>query len=173
MDTVYHIGELELQEKFGGLAMASRAGQVIKDKILKGAIPFIENQPFVIFSSMDESGNIWTSLVLGEAGWMDAKEEGHIRFFSDKIYSPDSEIFFENIKINDQVGMIVIELGTRRRYRINGRIQTDRSNFDLIIEEAYPNCPKYIQRRIRAFHNIEKKRSSSMSGLLLSEEQKE
>lgn len=172
MDTKYHQGEIELQKRFGGTVMAGRAGRVIKDKIISGAIPFIENQPFVILSSKDTNENIWTTILFGESGWIDAKDEGQIRFFLDKLNSTDSDTFFENIKHNNQVGMIVIELGTRRRYRINGRVQRNNLHLDFKIEEAYPNCPKYIQRRIPSFFKKEKQLPSSVSGSILNEEQK-
>jgi len=45
--------------------------------------------------------------------------------------------------------MIAIELGSRRRIRINGEISRPAENTrQLIVREAYPNCPKYITRRV-------------------------
>ena len=44
--------------------------------------------------------------------------------------------------------MLVIELATRRRLRINGAIAKITSDkLQLKVIESYPNCPKYIQRR--------------------------
>ncbi|RKR07979.1 hypothetical protein CLV91_2744 [Maribacter vaceletii] len=172
MDTAYHQGEIELQKRFGGTDIAGRASRVIKDKIIPGAIPFIENQPFVILSSKDSNENIWTSILIGKSGWIDAKKEGLIKFFLDKMNSIDSDNIIKEIKSNDQVGMIVIELGTRRRYRINGRIQHHNTHLDFIIQEAYPNCPKYIQRRIPSFVNTEKELISSINGATLNSMQK-
>lgn len=172
MNTLYHKGELELQKRFGGTDIANRASRVITNKIIKGAIPFIEKQAFVILSSKDSNGNIWTSLLMGKPNWISAGEEGKIRFFLDLVYSPDSDIFFKNIKDNNQVGMIAIELGTRRRYRINGQVQLNDSYLDFIIQEAYPNCPKYIQRRIPSFTSNKKQVVPTTKGSILNEEQK-
>ena len=44
--------------------------------------------------------------------------------------------------------MLVIELGSRKRLRINGQIRRlDDNRFTLDVGQAFPNCPKYIQRR--------------------------
>jgi len=44
--------------------------------------------------------------------------------------------------------MIVIELGSRRRLRINGLIEKISEHiYHINVEQAYPNCPQYIQRR--------------------------
>ena len=46
------------------------------------------------------------------------------------------------------VGVLGIELHTRRRNRVNGRIATrDASHFAIEVEQAYGNCPRYIQLR--------------------------
>ena len=172
MDTSYHKGEIALQKRFGGAGIAHKASRIITNKIVKGAIPFVENQTFVIVSSKDDNGNIWTSLLIGKSKWISANEEGKIRFFLDKICSPNSDIFFKNVKENHQVGMIVIDLGTRRRYRINGQIQLNDLYFDLIIQEAYPNCPKYIQRRIPSFTDKTQQTVAATQGSNLTEAQK-
>jgi len=46
------------------------------------------------------------------------------------------------------VGMLAIDLATRKRYRINGTMRRDGDQLVLEVDEAYPNCPKYISRRI-------------------------
>lgn len=43
--------------------------------------------------------------------------------------------------------MLLIELDTRRRLRVNGRVERRGEHLRLHVEQAYPNCPKYIQRR--------------------------
>ncbi len=173
MSTIYHKGEIELQERFNGTDMANRASKVISNKIIRGAIPFVENQPFVILSSKDINGDIWSSVLMGETGWIDASEEGKIQFDLNKIHSTKTDIFFENINTSQQVGMIVIDIVTRRRYRINGKIETNDTHLDFTIEEAYPNCPKYIQRRIPNYKDSNDTQPSTKNGEALNEKQKE
>lgn len=172
MESKYHAGELQLQEKFDETKMANRVGRIINDKVIAGAIPFVENQPFVIVSSTDQAANIWTSILMGEPGWINAKEEGKIRFALSKNLSTDTDILLTNLKENNQVGMIFIELATRRRYRVNGRMRIDGSNLELAIQEAYANCPKYIQRRIPTFGDQENISPIVTNGSTLGEAEK-
>ncbi|WP_083629507.1 PNPOx family protein [Tenacibaculum agarivorans] len=172
MNAKYHKGELELQQRFGETTMAKRVGRIISNKIIPGAIPFIENQPFAILSSTDSNDDNWCSILIGEDGWISATEEGKIHFDLDKIYSPKTDLFFNNIIESHQVGMIVIDLSTRRRYRINGRVLLNNSHLELTIEEAYPNCPKYIQRRISNFNNQDNTQPTISKGNSLDEKQK-
>ena len=52
------------------------------------------------------------------------------------------------LRANHKVGLVFTELETRRRLRVNGVLtEADESGFRLSVAEAYPNCPKYIQRR--------------------------
>jgi len=47
-----------------------------------------------------------------------------------------------------RVGLLFIDLSTRRRYRVNGRVEDPEADPLMVrVAEAYPNCPKYIQRR--------------------------
>jgi predicted pyridoxine 5'-phosphate oxidase superfamily flavin-nucleotide-binding protein len=46
------------------------------------------------------------------------------------------------------VGLIVVEFATRRRYRVNGTlVGLDDHGLVVEAEQAYGNCPSYIQRR--------------------------
>jgi len=44
---------------------AQQNGRIIADKILKGALKFIEQQPFVVLGSVDRQQNIWASILCG------------------------------------------------------------------------------------------------------------
>lgn len=47
-----------------------------------------------------------------------------------------------------QIGLLVIDLSTRRRLRINGKAtRKPDSSTDVETRQVYFNCPKYIQRR--------------------------
>ncbi len=46
------------------------------------------------------------------------------------------------------IGCLVIDLSTRSRVRINGIIQEiNKNSLHIDIQQAYPNCPKYIRKR--------------------------
>lgn len=46
------------------------------------------------------------------------------------------------------VGLLFLEVASRRRYRVNGTVVSTIDDRVVVrVAEAYPNCPKYIQRR--------------------------
>lgn len=55
---------------------------------------------------------------------------------------------WNNINYKSQVGLLLIDLTSRRRLRINGVMrQAQAADYVIDVERVYPNCPKYIQRR--------------------------
>jgi len=148
MNEVYHAGEITVQESVGERTMAMSTGRMVNNTIIKGAINFIEQQPLAVVSSVDTKGQVWTSLLVGDFGFIEVPDQNSIVFYENKIYSPTNDVFFENILQNPAIGTLYIELATRRRYRINGQVQRQNRQIFVSINEAYPNCPKYIQKRI-------------------------
>lgn len=144
----YHRGEIHIQEKFGEAQLASQVSRVVKETIIGGAIPFVENQTAFFVTSIDANHKSWISMLVGSPGFIDASTVGRVYFRLEHLLSPQGDIFFENIKSNRNIGVIFIELGSRRRYRVNGLVDLENQRTTLNIEVAYPNCPKYIQRRI-------------------------
>jgi predicted pyridoxine 5'-phosphate oxidase superfamily flavin-nucleotide-binding protein len=70
--------------------------------------------------------------------------------------------------------MLAIELGSRRRIRINGDIRRPAENkLQLRVKEAFPNCPKYINRRmVSTAAAAEPVKSEMIKGTTLGPEQK-
>ncbi len=144
----YHEGELEVQDRLGLRAEGERNAVVITDSIIRGAIGIIEKQSMAVLGSIDRDENIWASVLAGQAGFMEATAEQTITFDLSKTAVNEQDPFWENIKDHSQVGMLAIELTTRRRLRVNGHIQqSGDQRLELEVSETYPNCPKYIQRR--------------------------
>ncbi len=143
----FHSGEIVVQKRVGEDMIAQSNGQLLRDEIPGGALKFIDNQPMVIVSSMDKDENIWASIFLGKAGFVKAPDEKNVVVSVPSLISGNSDIFWENIISHSKVGMLFIELSRRRRLRVNGTVQRDNDTLHLHVDQAYPNCPKYIQRR--------------------------
>lgn len=140
---VFHEGEIAVQERVGVSRQASRVGGSIHPAIPPLARVFLESQPYVFAGSIDEKGRVWASILTGEAGFLNVLNDRTI-----KIESPVTDnILFENLKINDQIGLLAIEFETRRRMRANGRAQIVEDSLIVNTEEVFSNCPKYIQAR--------------------------
>jgi len=148
LENPFHEGELLVQQKVGEELLAQQNGQIIANTIPKGALKFIEQQPMVIIGSVDPQQNIWASALFGEPGFAKPIDPQTIELDLTSVISHPHDPFWANILQCDRIGMLVIELASRRRLRINGTIsQTASKQLRLNVLEAYPNCPKYIQRR--------------------------
>jgi hypothetical protein len=52
------------------------------------------------------------------------------------------------LAVGRDLGMLAIDLESRRRLRINGSIEDiSTDEVSILVHESVPNCPKYIQRR--------------------------
>lgn len=144
----FHPGEREMQRLAGETAIADRNISVLSDTVIAGARPFIAKQFMAVLGSVAPDGRVWASLLFGKPGFVHT-DDGH----SIIIDMPDkdrdlSDPLWDNLASNQDIGMLFIEIGSRRRYRVNGMLnRLDQRGVEVAIREAYPNCPKYIQRR--------------------------
>ena len=148
IDHPYHEGELLVQRRLDKLEEGRRNGRAISNTIVKGALPFIQKQPMVIVGSIDPQGDVWASALLGQPGFMTALDQETVEFDLSQAVPSRHDPLWQNVQRETRVGMLFIELPTRRRLRINGRVSwAEPERMRLDVDEAYPNCPKYIQRR--------------------------
>jgi uncharacterized protein len=145
MASVYHPGELSVQERAGVREMADRIGRSIRSTIPLAAQEFLRSQPMAIVGSVDPSGRVWASLLVGEPGFMQAVNERTIRL---KSRPANGDPLGNNLTANNQVGLVVIDFATRGRLRLNGRAEIEADGTLYIhARQVYSNCPKYIQAR--------------------------
>ena len=150
----YHKGELLAQELAGETRQAEFNGQAISNSIIEGALHFITEQEYVIVSIVDDQNNIWTSVLSGERGFINAPDPKTVLINKAVTDINEKDIFWKTLIKNKKIGMLVIELASRRRIRINGVVShLDQNIVQIKVLEAYPNCMKYIQRR----HIVERK----------------
>lgn len=144
----FHDGERLVQQRFGESEIAERNGRIITNTIMEGALKFIEQQPMVVLGSVDEEQNVWASVMFGSPSFMTAVDQRSVEFDL-TIAAPNwQDPFWANIERNSQIGMLVIELATRRRLRINGKAtRPSKERLYVDVAESYPNCPKFITRR--------------------------
>jgi uncharacterized protein len=144
---MYHSGELEAQERAGEQSIGDRNGRMVTNVIIPGAINFIEKQAFFIISSQSSNGDLFASILAGEEGFIKVIDQGTIEINTRLINSSPHDPFWNNIGVQTKTGILFIEPSTRRRFRVNGRIEQHSEVLRVAIDQAYPNCPKYIQRR--------------------------
>ncbi|MDO1450522.1 pyridoxamine 5'-phosphate oxidase family protein [Rhodocytophaga aerolata] len=147
ISSLFHHGELEMQQKTGEQMSAYRNGRIVVPYIVEGAATYIEQQTFVIVSSQDGQGRIWTSILSGEKGYMKVLDEKTLLLFPGLTHSNPADFFWHNIAHYPFTGMLFIEPATRRRYRVNGQVKVEKDRLLISVQQAYVNCPKYIQSR--------------------------
>ncbi|NIJ52237.1 pyridoxamine 5'-phosphate oxidase family protein [Dyadobacter arcticus] len=143
----FHPGERAVQARTGEEQKARRNGLIIADRIPNGALNFVNKQPMVVASSVDGDGQIWTSLLAGRPGFIVAETPLLVNLDTNRLVSARDDIFWANVANKPAVGLLFIELRSRRRLRVNGRLVMKGSQWRLTVGEAFANCPQYIQRR--------------------------
>ncbi len=147
-DSPFHEGERAVQQRAGETAEADRNGRAINAAIMPGALAFIAQQPMAIFASRDGEGAVWASVVIGEPGFIAASGVDEILIDTNRGGSHEADPLWRNVVERPDVGVLMIEPESRRRLRVNGRMEPLGPGWwRLAVLEAYPNCPQYIQRR--------------------------
>ena len=142
-----HRGEIEAQEAAGERMMGQRVSKMLRDVIPPRALGFIDQQPFVIVSSQASDGAIWASALVADKPFMRALNSKEIEIDRAPIISSPSDPLWRNIEDFPKVGLLFIDLQSRMRIRVNGRVEITDDTLKIAVEQAYPNCPKFIQRR--------------------------
>jgi hypothetical protein len=145
---VFHEGERLVQERTGEASVAARVGAGIADVVIPDARPFLAAQRLIAIATVDVAGTPWASVLAGEPGFATADDGRSVTLDVSRAVVDPADGLWSNLCAGAPVGLLAIELETRRRLRINGRVsRTTKASIEIDVREAYPNCPKYIQRR--------------------------
>jgi uncharacterized protein len=143
----FHPGELRVQERLGQLDQGRRVGRAIADSILPGAFAFIAQQEMAVLASVGARGELWASVVFGLPGFLRVVDERTVELDLQQASVHGQDPLLANTQLDPRVGLLLIEFETRRRLRINGRVDVHGSELRIAVEESYANCPKYIHSR--------------------------
>lgn len=142
----YHEGELLVQKRAGVEDAACKVGAMFHDFVPEAARVFLANQRFLVIGSEDEKGLLWASPLTGPAGFVQAVEPQRI-LIEAKLAEDDPLTGALSSFQSAEAGLLAIEFETRRRMRVNGSVRPIAQGLELNVEQAYSNCPKYIQSR--------------------------
>ncbi|MCV6806626.1 pyridoxamine 5'-phosphate oxidase family protein, partial [Achromobacter ruhlandii] len=106
---------------------------------------FFAQLPFLVAGAVDGQGDPWAGVLEGEPGFAVSPDPQTLQVAA----LPDADDPLRAGLGPDQpVGLLGIELHTRRRNRMNGRITVwDGRRFAVTVAESFGNCPQYIQAR--------------------------
>lgn len=142
----WHSGERALQANVGVAERMETLGKrVIRDYMPDQHREFYEHLPYLILGAVDSEGWPWATLLDAQPGFIQSPDARRL----DINRRPDAEDpVGAGVAPGAAVGMLGIDLHTRRRNRLNGHISELWENgFSVSVEHAFGNCPQYIQLR--------------------------
>ncbi len=141
----FHHGEQSVQERLGVRDIEDWARKVVRDHLPEQHREFHTSQPFLVVSARDDAGRPWATLLAGPDGFVTSPDPQHLVIHA----KPTMGDALENAFAEDaDMGILGIELATRRRNRVNGRVASHGSNtITFRVDQAFGNCPQYIRER--------------------------
>jgi predicted pyridoxine 5'-phosphate oxidase superfamily flavin-nucleotide-binding protein len=139
----FHEGELAVQVRAGVLAAAERTGRMVQRTITPARWSFLTSRRFAVLAAQTTDRSVWTSIVTGPLGFLEIESEGAALHVHANVHPADP--LASALVEGTRVGLVVIDFEARRRFRVNGHIVSADDGLRLAVDEAYGNCPKYIQ----------------------------
>lgn len=154
----WHEGEITLQRSIGAAEkMAGVGKRVLRNYLIEQHRDFYKQLPFIVLGSVDAAGDAWATLRAGTPGFLNAPDPSYLHLDIIRDGSDPAEAGFED---GEPVGLLGIELHTRRRNRLNGTVRrTGAEGFDITVGQSFGNCPQYIQLRDFTFSRPTRKLS--------------
>lgn len=145
-DGPFHAGEIAIQRRLGvAERMADFGRRVVRDHMPDQHRVFYAQLPFLAVATVDDRGRPWAGLLEGRPGFARSPEPRALDIArAPQADDPASEGWRDGAAI----GLLGIELPTRRRNRVNGTLRAMAGDdWRLQVEHAFGNCPQYIQAR--------------------------
>lgn len=147
-DWGFHDGELTVQQRAGVRADAERlTGMLAPVGLRGGVVGFLADRTFAVITARDDAGSLWSSPLIGEPGFLTVTSPTTLRIRTNVAHGDP----LDAAPAGQPVALVVMEFPARRRLRINGTLTgSDNDGLTVEVEQAYGNCPQYIQQRILA-----------------------
>ncbi len=137
----FHPGE-QAAQSLAGVAPSSPA---IRDWMPDQHRAFFGLLPFLPIAAADQHGAPLATILTGEPGFI-ISPDPHTLQISAAPHPQDPATPF--LVAGARVGLLGIDLTTRRRNRANGHLcSIDPGRLTIAVTQSFGNCPQYIQRR--------------------------
>lgn len=142
----FHRGEIAMQTAVGVSGRMEKLGrQVIRDFMPDQHRDFFAQLPFVVAGAVDKAGDAWATLIAGKPGFLQSPDPQILEF---AVVPDPRDPAVAGLGDGSAIGLLGIELHTRRRNRMNGHVNMgEAGRFAVKVEHAFGNCPQYIQLR--------------------------
>jgi uncharacterized protein len=146
MDAPFHPGAVSLQRLAGVDRRLDTVGRtVIRDHMPDQHRELFGKLPTLFLGAVDPAGQPWATVITGPPGFMHTPDA---RTLSVNALPAMDDPVAPLLQPGASVGLLGLEPHTRRRNRMNGRVDhADAGRLVVQVQQSFGNCPKYIQAR--------------------------
>jgi predicted pyridoxine 5'-phosphate oxidase superfamily flavin-nucleotide-binding protein len=148
--SVFHAGEQAVQTRAGMRERLEPVGhKLIRDFMPEQHRELFEALPMLIVGSLDARRRPWASALVGRPGFLRSPDPRTLRVHARPLRGDPLEA---QLAVGAPLGLLGIELATRRRNRMNGVVfDATPGAFSVRVQQSFGNCPKYIQARTESW----------------------
>lgn len=153
-ESPFHAGELAIQARLGVQERMDKQGRrVIREFLPEQHRQFFAQLPYVIVGTVDTAGHPWASILVGEPGFLSSPDDRTLQVAAKPLWG---DPLAAAIAPGIDIGLLGIELHTRRRNRVNGIVTAAYADgFQVQVGQSFGNCPQYIQARMFEFREAD------------------
>ncbi len=142
----FHPGEQAAQQRLGVREQMERFGsRVIRDHMPDQHREFYRQLPFVLVGHADKDGWPWASILFKQPGFIASSDANTLQIDALPV---TGDPLADALQPGTHLGLLGIELPTRRRNRLNGQlVESGDNGIRLAVDQSFGNCPQYIQTR--------------------------
>jgi len=144
-DSPFHRGEREVQERLGVRDIEDWARMVVRQDLPEQHRAFYRALPFLVAAARDAGGRPWATLLTGPVGFIGSPDPQSLVIDTRPV---PGDALDSTFVAGADIGILGIEPASRRRNRVNGRLQGG-GNDALVfaVDQSFGNCPQYIRER--------------------------
>ncbi|MCV3271839.1 FAD-binding oxidoreductase [Roseobacter sinensis] len=140
----FHAGELRAQALAGKTDVPEWAAGFIRPFMPDQHRDFFSQLPFLVLAGADDAGRHWVTLLDGPDGFVRSPDDTTLAIAS--TFDAQDPLAAA-LGAGTDVGVLGIELATRRRNRMSGRLRRSGAGFVIDVRQSFGNCPQYIHER--------------------------
>ena len=142
----FHRGEQQAQQRMGVREeIEPWARQVIRPFLPDQHQAFFAQLPYLIVAGRDSEARPWVTMLTGMPGFVHAPNPRQLAIAAQPVAG---DALATSMQPGAELGLLGIELHTRRRNRANGRVATTADgSLKLDITQSFGNCPQHIHER--------------------------
>ena len=148
--TRFHEDERAVQLKVGVPDDAAR----MRASMIRPFMPdqhrvFFNTLPFIIIGALDAAGQPWASAAFGGQGFIASPDPESLIIGAPPLLMEGLGL---QVAAGAKLGLVGVELQTRRRNRVNGTVAAlNAQGIIMSVDQSFGNCPQYIQKRALAW----------------------